>query len=99
MKTKHTALALVFAAAFASCTTTTRSRVHTASTAPTPTRSKTSSPAKAPPKAEGAMRQVVSPRAAPKPKAFPDIPLKEDNGISQLIHTKPDTPSYKRSTR
>lgn len=98
MKTKYTAIALVSAAALASCTTTTQSRVHTASTAPSPTRSKTSSPAKVPPKAEGAMRQVVSPTAAPKPKAFPDIPLKEDNGTSQLIHSKPDTPTFKRST-
>ena len=98
MKTTHTVLALVFSAALASCNTTTQSPVHTTSTSPTPTRSKTSSPAKVTPKAEGAIRHVVSPTAAPKPKAFPDIPLKEDNGTSQLIHTKPDNPSYKRST-
>ena len=66
------------------------------SPAPAPAPARPKRPAA--PKPDGALRPVPStPLTPPKPKAFPDIPLKEDTGVSPLIHTRPDTPTYKRS--
>ncbi|MCB1086855.1 MAG: hypothetical protein KDM63_07405 [Verrucomicrobiae bacterium] len=44
----------------------------------------------------GALRQVPNEPKPEKPKAYPDIPLKEDTGTSPLIITKPDTKPYVR---
>jgi hypothetical protein len=96
MKTSHTLLVLLCAGALSSCSSVSHSPVHTMPV----TTSSVHHPVRAPsaPKSDGALRQVSSTPAAPKPKAFPDIPLKEDTGTSPLIHTKTDTPTYKRST-
>lgn len=96
MKTTSVVLSLLCTAALSSCSTT-QSPVNIAPATPPPAKKTVHTPA--PPKADGVLGQVSNaPVAPPKPKAFPDIPLKEDTGVSPLIHTKPDTPSYKRST-
>jgi hypothetical protein len=90
-----TFLALASASSLVSCTTT-QSPVHIAPAAPQPAKKIVRAPSA--PQPDGALRQVpATPVAPPKPKVFPDIPLKEDTGVSPLIHTKPDTPTYKRS--
>lgn len=97
MKPTHTLATLVTALCISSCTSTrTQSPVHTAPATPVRAPAKTRATLAAKP--EGALRQVSSTPSAHRPKAFPDIPLKEDTGVSPLIHTKTDTPAYKRST-
>lgn len=91
MKT-HLALATLTAFGFCSCASSvTQSPLST----PQPRRTK---PVEHSAQPSGALRQVSPKPAVSKPKAFPDIPLKEDTGVSPLIHNSPDTPSYKRST-
>jgi hypothetical protein len=96
MKTTHSILILLAAATMASCTSQ-QSDVYPpplGSPAPAPVRTKRPTALKP----DGALRQVpATPVPPPKPKVFPDIPLKEDTGVSPLIHSKPDTPTYKRS--
>ena len=97
MKLTSKLLILLAAATLASCTSQNQGPVYPpplTSPLPAPARPKRPSI----PKSDGALRQVPStPLTPPKPKAFPDIPLKEDTGTSPLIHSRPDTPTYKRS--
>jgi hypothetical protein len=96
MKLAHQLLISLVAATLASCTS------QNGPVYPPPANNPVQAPARpkrpAAPKPDGALRPVPStPLTPPKPKAFPDIPLKEDTGVSPLIHNRPDTPTYKRS--
>lgn len=87
MKLIRTVLPAVVSLGLASCgSTVTSGPVHTAPLAASPARPK------AQPESDGALKQV-----SPKPKPYPEIPLKQDTGVSPLIHNKTDTPTYQRS--
>ncbi len=97
MKISLLLLPLLISTSLSSCTSTvTQSPVYNAPVpSPTATTVTTSKTRRAPVQQQavtpipGAMRQV--------PSTFPQIPLKEETGITPLIHNAPDTPTYKRS--
>jgi len=93
MKTSSLLICVALASALSSCTTVVTSPV--APVAP-PVAQKPKPKPKPDTRPDGALKPVPN---TPKPvvKPFPEIPLKEDTGTTPLIHSKPDTPTYKRS--
>jgi hypothetical protein len=95
MKSPYELLALALITGLSSCTSVTKSPIPPP---PAVMQPGTVKPRPKPPVKEepvGALKPVSAPK--PQPKPFPDIPLKEETGVSPLIHSKPDTPTYQRS--